>query len=67
MGKLVSLITTTLAFIAGIVLIFIPEIDMERYRTFCLAFAPLAITLMTSIGVNAGIEKLQEKKNEKDI
>lgn len=63
MGKKISLITTVIVLLVGLVLLFIPSIDMERYRIFTTSFAPFAVTLMISIGTNSALDTIQ--KNEK--
>ena len=66
MGKKVSLIITIVTAIIGIVLIFITDIDMERYEIFTKAFAPFAVTLMVSIGANSAVDKISGKVNSKE-
>lgn len=66
MGKIISLITTVITAVIGIVLIFITNIDMERYATFTKAFAPFALTLMVSIGVNSVVDKISGKSNSEE-
>lgn len=60
-AKKISLGLTIVIAIVGIVLLFIPSIDMERYRAFTQAFAPLAVTLMISIGANSALEKFNKE------
>lgn len=66
MGKKISLIITVITAIIGIVLIFITDIDMERYATFTKAFAPFALTLMVSIGANSAVDKISGKGSFKE-
>ena len=66
MGKKVSLIITIVTAIIGIVLIFITDIEMERYEIFTKAFAPFAVTLMVSIGANSAVDKISGKVNSKE-
>ena len=61
MGKIISLIITVITAVIGIILIFITNIDMERYATFTKAFAPFALTLMVSIGANSAVDKISGK------
>ena len=66
MGKIISLITTVITAVIGIILIFITNIDMERYATFTKAFAPFALTLMVSIGANSAVDKISGKGSSKE-
>ena len=66
MGKIISLITTVITAVIGIILIFITNIDMERYATFTKAFAPFALTLMVSIGANSAVDKISRKDSSKE-
>ena len=66
MGKIISLIITIITAVIGIILIFITNIDMERYATFTKAFAPFAVTLMVSIGANSAVDKISGKSSPKE-
>lgn len=66
MGKIISLIITVITAVIGIILIFITNIDMERYATFTKAFAPFALTLMVSIGANSAVDKISGKGSSKE-
>lgn len=66
MGKIISLIITVITAVIGIILIFITNIDMERYATFTKAFAPFALTLMVSIGANSAVDKISGKRSSKE-
>lgn len=66
MGKIISLIITIITAVIGIILIFITDIDMERYATFTKAFAPFALTLMVSIGANSAVDKISGKDSSKE-
>lgn len=66
MGKIISLIITVITAVIGIILIFITNIDMERYATFTKAFAPFALTLMVSIGANSAVDKISGKSSSKE-
>lgn len=66
MGKIISLIITIITAVIGIILIFITNIDMERYATFTKAFAPFALTLMVSIGANSAVDKIRGKSNSNE-
>ena len=66
MGKIISLIITVITAMIGIILIFITNIDMERYATFTKAFAPFALTLMVSIGANSAVDKISGKSSSKE-
>lgn len=50
------------AFCVGSVGAFIPTFLMEGYVVFLKGFAPLYITMITSIGANSAIKKIQENK-----
>ena len=66
MGKIISLIITVITAVIGIILIFITDIDMERYATFTKAFAPFALTLMVSIGANSAVDKISGNSSPKE-
>ena len=57
-AKKLTLSMLSIGFLIGIICLFIPNIDMERYVTFVKAFALLYTPLIASIGINSGIEKI---------
>ena len=63
-AKKLTLSMLSIGFLIGIICLFIPNIDMERYVTFVKAFALLYTPLIASIGINSGIEKLNTHKGE---
>lgn len=61
-AKKLTLSMLSIGFLIGIICLFIPNIDMERYVTFVKAFALLYTPLIASIGINSGIEKVSPLK-----
>lgn len=58
-AKKLTLSMLTIGFLIGIICLFIPNLDMERYTTFVKGFAFLYTPLIASIGINSGIEKVK--------
>ena len=62
-AKKITLWMLIIGFVAGLICLYIPSLDMERYTTFVKAFAYLYTPLIASIGINSGISKFKETKN----
>lgn len=60
-AKTLTLSMLSIGFIAGLICLYNPHIDMERYVTFVKAFAILYTPLIASIGVNSSVEKITKK------
>lgn len=66
-AKNMTLAILAIAFIVGCVGAFIPTFLMAGYSTFLKGFAPLYMTLITSIGANSAIEKFKETEKVEGI
>lgn len=64
MAKKITLLILGLVFVVGIVMLFINSLDMERYAIFLKAFSPFYISLIASIGINSGVEKISKKEDK---
>lgn len=64
MAKKLTLGILVVSVIIGLILLFFKNIDMERYMTYVKAVAYLYTPLIASIGINSGIEKIKETKEE---
>lgn len=64
MAKKLTLGILVVSVIVGLILLFFENLDMERYMTYVKAVAYLYTPLIASIGINSGIEKIKETKEE---
>ena len=62
-AKNLTLAILTILTIVGIVTLFIPSLEMDRFEKLCHAIAVVFVPLVTSIGINSGISKFKESKN----
>lgn len=65
-AKSLTLIIIAVIFLVGCVGAFVPAFQMEGFTAFIKAITPCMITLYTSIGVSAVVDKVKEKKCEED-
>lgn len=62
-AKKLTLCMLLLSFLVGVIMMFIPNLSMERYTTFVKAFMCLYTPMVASVGINSGISKIKEKTN----
>ena len=61
-AKYISLSILIAMVVLGIVVLFIPSINMDRYCSLAKAVATVLIPLFISIGTNSAVEKITSKK-----
>ena len=65
MAKKITIAILVVSVVVGLVLLFFKNIDMDRFMTYVKAVAYLYTPLIASIGINSGIEKIKDTKDEK--
>lgn len=59
LAKKLTLLMLLIGFIVGVVGMFLPSFNMERYTVFVKAFAFLYTPLIASIGINSSVAKIK--------
>ena len=67
MAKKLTLAILVVSVLVGLVLLFFKNIDMERFMIYVKAVAYLYTPLIASIGINSGIEKIKEPKEDQCV
>lgn len=63
MGKTISLVTTVLMVLLGVIALLSPNVSIDEYAQFLKIVSPLLLTLSGSIGANSIVEKLTNKED----
>lgn len=66
MSKTLTTIITILLCISGFVVLFIPELDMNRYSILVKAVTISLLPIISSVGINSAIEKITNKPQKDD-
>lgn len=66
MSKTLTTIITILLCISGFVVLFIPELDMNRYSILVKAVTISLLPIISSVGINSAIEKITNKTQKDD-
>ena len=61
-AKTLTLVIIAVVFVVGCIGAFVPTFQMEGFTAFVKAITPCMVTLYTSIGVSAVVDKVKEKK-----
>lgn len=64
MSKTLTTIFTVLLIAIGIIVLFIPSIDMQRYLDLVKATTISLLPIISSVGINSAIEKFTDKKKD---
>ena len=64
MSKTLTTIFTVLLIAIGIIVLFIPSIDMQRYLDLVKATTISLLPIISSVGINSAIGKITDKKKD---
>ena len=67
MAKKITLGILIVSVLVGLVLLFFKSVPMDRFEIYVKAVAFLYTPLIASIGINSGIEKVTEKKEDQCV